>query len=167
MCPCVLPAMIQVVLRAGDNCFSLGETSDRLGWLYKVASGAQWIQHRNQLKNKVEGTMRFDCWRRILLRSVTKLVRNALENCQVQGCVGSLIRWSVSWRGLHQAEDCRVLGKVQDMEKGGRTGAWLTEARALSAPHCEKQRQGWTHSWGDPMAIFAYKLQFLLREKGE
>lgn len=102
-----------------------------------------------------------------IARSVTKLVRNALENCQVQGCVGSLIRWSVSWRGLHQAEDCRVLGKVQDMEKGGRTGAWLTEARALSAPHCEKQRQGWTHSWGDPMAIFAYKLQFLLREKGE
>lgn len=69
--------MIQVVLRAGDNCFSLGDTSDRLVWLYKVALAAQWIQHRNQLKNKVEGTMRFDCWNRILLHSVTKLVRNA------------------------------------------------------------------------------------------
>lgn len=48
--------------------------------------------------------------------------------------------------------------------KRGRTGAWLTEARALSA---SLKRQGWTHSWGDPMAVFAYKLQFLLREKGE
>lgn len=45
--------------------------------------------------------------------------KKCLRDSQGEGCVGSLTPPQCLGDRLHQVEDCRVLGKVQYMEKGG------------------------------------------------